>query len=115
MDDILSVGKGWHREPMADELVVLDDVSGKIHSLRPPRRSDGEAPIMEQWTVIQMAEESTWCGWKISLERTKRQHPQSLAKWSAELLASGKLCQICFGKAREAKQSSSSGSSESYE
>ena len=108
-EDILAQKvKGWSRKPFDKELVVINDKSATIHSLRPPRFQSDGACLVQLWCdIVQETDRPTWCGCTLS-ERAVA----SLAVISEELLQQSMLCKRCFGKQTEASDSTSSNSSE---
>ena len=115
MAEVLSVRKGWFREPFEEELLVMNESTLRLHALRPPRTNDTGRPLQEQWEELQQEQASTWCSWRVTAFRGKRQQGQSLTVWAAHLVPLHELCDICFGKPPDAQPSEGSSSSDSHD
>ena len=99
--------KGWSRKPFAQELLVVNDRSAIVHSLRPPRfMADGVCLVQLWGDICQETEKPTWCGCTLS-ERAVT----SLSVASKSVLEESTLCKRCFGKQSESLSSSSSSAS----
>ena len=110
VDDLLSQKSGWHRTPEEGEVLLVNDNTARLHSLRPPLLNLPQESFAEQLTGLQESQAKTWCGWKVAAAKSKRQHTQSLAAWSPALESLGQLCPKCFGRHADVETSSSSSS-----
>ena len=113
VDDLLIQQQGWNRQPDEREVLVVNEETYRFHALRPPVVDWPEEALGEQLLALQEAQAKTWCGWRVSAVRSKRQHAQSLAVWTPALALMGQLCPRCFGKPPDKDGSESSVSSQS--
>ena len=100
--------KGWYRQPTQGELLVVNDSTDKVHSLRPPRFVTPGLCLTKEWDQIMfVSSRPTWC--KCALP--SRSHT-NLAVCSSDFLETKTLCKRCFGRPHEQDETSglSSGS-----
>ena len=98
--------KGWHRQPSCGELLVVNDATDKVHSLRPPRFVTPGICLTEEWDGIMLvSSRPTWC--KCALPSRSL---TTLVVCSPELLQSKTLCKRCFGKPDDQDETSGSSS-----
>ena len=102
VDDFLSRQQGWHRVPEVDEVLLVNEDTSRLHSLRPPLGMVAEESLPGRLAMLQQAHAKTWCGWRITAVKSRRQHTQTLAIWSPALASLGTLCPRCFGKPPDA-------------
>ena len=109
VEDILSQRtKGWHRQPGEGELLVVNDRSDKVHSLRPPRHALPGMCLVAEWNrCLQASSRPTWCKCTLSARAVT-----SLVACTPGFLATKELCMRCFGKP-PAEDVGSTGSSSS--
>ena len=93
----------WFRTPSHDEVLVINELSVKAHSLCPPSRPPDGTDF-----DLACAKAPTWCGWSFARVSSTCQK-----RWGSDVVASQvSLCTRCFGT-HPAASSSSSSSSES--
>ena len=94
VDDVLALrSKGWARDPMPAEIVVVNDTTNLVHSLKPPRISGDQEDLVELWVSLQQqASRPTWCGCQLTSRAVTY-----LELWDREAMGE-RLCKRCFGR-----------------
>ena len=99
----------WFRNPSHNEVLVINELSVKAHSLCPPSCPPDGTDLACLREDLACAKAPTWCGWSFA-----RVTSTSLRRWGSDVVASQvSLCTRCFGT-HSAASSSSSSSSESW-
>ena len=96
-----SKSSAWQRNPMVNEILVINSTTASVHACRPVVCAVGDNGLDEYKISQGSAVASTWCGWVFS--RAPQAH---LVLWDAtDESQSSNLCRKCFGTG-ERKQTS---------